>query len=224
MQDTTDRPDIEETYTAAVSASNLRLETREGSATGAAGLLIAVGWSESRVGAIFMRLHSEWDGSAKPLRPTPEAIRQLAKRADAADIGKSKLTPDQWAHQEANRWYEHEVRILLLRLKSLPQARAAVADQADKWKIYKPHSVAGAVVKYWLDQTCPACHGLRWQKNQNAPVLGNRVCQVCRGQGISQAPFGMEGRRLLNYIDDCVNRARSSIKSRLGAMHKPVAK
>lgn len=54
----TDKPGIEETYSGAIHSSNLRMEVREDSPNGAACVLIAVGWSPSRLGAALMRLHS----------------------------------------------------------------------------------------------------------------------------------------------------------------------
>lgn len=55
---TADKPGIEETYSGAVTSSNLRMEVREDSPNGAASVLIAVGWSPSRLGAALMRLHT----------------------------------------------------------------------------------------------------------------------------------------------------------------------
>jgi len=235
MQDTKDRPNVEETYTEAVSASNLRFETRDGSPIGASGLLIAAAWSPSRLGAQLMRLHSEWDGCAKPDRPTAELINQLALtvpdalKASRSGPGKvmvdgKLLTREAWASMEAHRWYEQELRMLIGRLKTLPDARRELAIQAVKWRIYDPIPTAGAVIKYWLDQTCNTCDGLKWKKTAGAPSLSNRVCHACGGTGIGQPPHGDEGRRLLNYMDDCVSRARASIQSRLGQMRKPVTK
>jgi hypothetical protein len=215
MQDTIERPNIEETYTRAMSATNLRFETREGSAIGAAGMLVAAGWSQSRVGATLIRLHSEWDGAAKPIPPSPGSIKQLAKRA-AGMAG--SLTPEQWANNEAHRWYEQEVKLLLQRLKSLPSAREAIAVQAGRWQIAESESVAASVIKYWLDQTCPACHGQKWAKGKSG--LSAHACKSCKGTGLAKLPHGEDGRKLLNHIDDCVSRARASIRSRLSNMRK----
>ena len=53
---------IEERYISATQATNLKVEADRG---GSADVLIAAAWSMSRVGAALVRLHSEWDGSAK---------------------------------------------------------------------------------------------------------------------------------------------------------------
>ena len=160
--DTTDKPNIEETYTEAVAASNLKFDERDGSPTGAAGMLVAAGWSKSRLGAQLMRLHSEWDGASKPEKPTPARIKLLAMTVPDAEINGKKVPGfvvvdgkpvgrDIWAFQEANRWYEQELRFLVGKLKSLTDARREVTLQAMKWKIADPERTAGAVIKYCLE-------------------------------------------------------------------------
>lgn len=230
------RPNVEENYTGAVASSNLRMDVREGTGTGAAGLLIAAGWSKSRLGALLMRLHSEWDGSAKPSRPTDAAIEALASTYprkqkgtrkvksyvifDGRQVAVEQTVPHMVldiasAHAEAFRWYEAELRTLVGRLKTLVDARREVTLQAMKWRIQDPEETAGAVLKYWLDQTCHACDGLKFRPVAGAPALSNRICAACGGSGISPVPCGQEGRRLVNYVDDCVQRARKSIQSSL---------
>lgn len=229
--DTTDKPNIEETYTGAVASSNLRFESREGSPTGAAGLLIAAGWSPSRLGAQLMRLHSEWDGSSKPEKPTPERIKALASTIKDVvvdgktvpgfvQVGDRKVPRDFWAFGEAHRWYEQELRTLVGKLKSLTEARRELTLQAMKWKIEDPERTAGAVIKYWLDQTCSGCDGLKWKKAPGAPALSSRMCHACDGTGISPVPHGQEGRRLVNYIDNCVSIARRDMAKRLHNLQK----
>lgn len=53
---------VDEQYLGATNASNLKVEAEK---RGPADILIAVGWSMSRVGAALLRLTSEWDGAAK---------------------------------------------------------------------------------------------------------------------------------------------------------------
>jgi hypothetical protein len=54
---------VEERYVAANQSSNLRLETGEDAPLGDAAVLIAAGWSASRIGAALMRLHTRIDRS-----------------------------------------------------------------------------------------------------------------------------------------------------------------
>lgn len=58
-----DRPTIEEAYTSANTSSNLRVEADK---RGDADLLIAAGWSGSRIGMALMRLHAEYDSTSIP--------------------------------------------------------------------------------------------------------------------------------------------------------------
>lgn len=211
------KPGIEESYTGAVSSSNLRMDEREGSPTGAAGLLIAAGWSPSRLGAALMRLHSEWDSSEKPPRPSERMIQALAatyparvKMPDGLELPALKA-----AKVNAEKWHLQELHSLVGKLKTLGEARREVALQAMKWHMPDPIPTAGAVIKYWLDQTCNACDGLKWKKAPGSPSLSNRMCTACSGTGIARVPCGQDGRKLANYMDTCVAIARRDISKRL---------
>ena len=59
----TDTPTIAERYITATQSSNLRCETRADAPIGHTGMLIAVGWSPSRIGAALMRLQTKADRS-----------------------------------------------------------------------------------------------------------------------------------------------------------------
>jgi len=54
-----DAPCVAERYSTATQSSNLRCETREDAPIGAVGVMIAAGWSASRIGALLMRLHTK---------------------------------------------------------------------------------------------------------------------------------------------------------------------
>ena len=75
---------IEERYSGAVTASNLRVEADKG---GAGDLLIAVGWSPSRLGAALMRLHTEYDGAGLSRNPSRTDVMLLvSKLKSLADV------------------------------------------------------------------------------------------------------------------------------------------
>jgi hypothetical protein len=207
-------PNVEERYTSAINTSNLRVDADCG---GAGDVLIAVGWSDSYMGAALMRLHSEWDAAAKPLRPTKEAIAALAANADARKSGKEALLE---AQSQAFTWYAREQRLLVGKLKGLPALRRELALRASRWGYQACQDKAAEVIKFWLDQTCGACHGRKWKLVPGAPALSSKMCHVCRGSGLAQTPHGKEGRRLANYLDTCVDVARRSIKNRLQSIQK----
>lgn len=56
-----DVPCVAERYSTAIQSSNLRCETREDAPLGSTGILIAAGWSPSRIGASLLRLHTKTD-------------------------------------------------------------------------------------------------------------------------------------------------------------------
>lgn len=76
------RRDVEEQYISAGNTSNMRVEADR--KTGA-DVMIAAGWSQSRVGLALLRLHSEWDGAAKQTTMTATDFMLL--------LGKLKSLP-----------------------------------------------------------------------------------------------------------------------------------
>jgi hypothetical protein len=281
LADTNERAGIEEQYQRASNASDLSVEPER---RGSADMMIAAGWSSSRVGMALLRLHSEWDASEKPPRPTKEAVKALTGTFQRALPGEElkpgskavPLTAGQ-AHHYAAAWHAHEVGMLLQKLKALPAVREQVASQAMKWgmglssdpitrsdrserrqidaahlqslraaaqaepndatlaaRIARQQELmeaaraiehaedmaratekAAAVVRYWLDQTCRSCGGLKWQLVAGAPSLSNKPCRACGGSGIAPVPHQQDGRRLANWMDSCVEDARGSVKVNL---------
>jgi hypothetical protein len=155
-----DFPTVEEKYTSAIHASNLRVEADKG---GSADVLIAVGWSPSRLGAALMRLHSEQDAA--------ESLRSFAGVHEQLDV------------------------------------------QASRWGM--PVATTSAVLTYWLAPLCKACQGRKFETVPDSPALSAKRCGCCRGEGVARIPCGDDGRKLLGYIEDCLSRARDSIKARL---------
>lgn len=86
MQNTDAPPDVTELYTSATHASNLRVEADR---NGPADLLIASGWSPSRLGSALLRLHSEYDGVEHPKRGTEIYVHEFTMM-----LGKLKSLPD----------------------------------------------------------------------------------------------------------------------------------
>ncbi len=203
------KPDVEELYTAAQNTTNLTVDPDE---RGAADFLIAAAWSPSRLGSAMLRLHSEWDAAAKPVKPTAASIDAIA-----STMGKNARGE---AYAIAMRWYEGGLINLLGKLQTLPHVRDQVAHKAEEWGYADAQTKASVIVKYWLDQTCHPCAGLKWRAVPNAPALSNRLCPSCGGTGLSMVPYGSEGKRLANYMDDCVQVARTSIKKRLHSYPK----
>jgi hypothetical protein len=279
-----DKPGIEEMYQVAGNTSNLTVEADR---RGAGDVIIAAGWSASRIGMALLRLHSEFDASEQPTKPSKESIAALIGTfqrtlpGEKPPAGKPQPLNGGQAFHFAFTWHAHEVSMLLGKLKALPAVREQLTIQALRWGMGRPvdpitrsertesrghdaawlkrlkaeleaagdepgHAVialeranaevaarrqaedeedwaramekASATIRYWLDQTCTSCHGLKWQLVPGAPALSNRPCRPCSGGGFGQAPNGQEGRKLANFMDDCVSRARSAIGRDLSNM------
>lgn len=201
-------PDIEERYLVAGNTSDLSIcQDRRA----AADLLIAAGWSPSRLGAAALRLHSEWAAAALPRRPGREQISRVARDLPLLN-GKPDLAH---ANRVALHWHQVELRRVFDRLHSLPAVRDQLAVQALQRCMTGPAALAAAVLCHWLDPVCPSCHGLKFQQVKNTPALSAKACLACRGLGRTDPPQGQDGRWLLNYLDFCVAEARGSIRKRL---------
>lgn len=219
-----ERPGIEEKYEVAQSTSDLTLRLDTDLPGGAADILIAAAWSETKLGGALLRLHSEWNASEKPARPTRETVKALTgtfqRTLPGTDAlldaqGKPRTLTSGEASWYASAWYAHEVAMVLQKLKELPGVREQVTLMALRWGWTDAGTKAAAVVRYWLDQNCQTCHGRKFRLIPGTPSLSNKVCNACGGSGVAQVPHGQEGRKLANYMDACVHRARQGIRNRL---------
>lgn len=220
----TDCMSTEERYVIATHSSNLRCETGEDTPMGDVAILIASGWSPSRIGAALLRLHSEWDGASHPCRMTQAAIDAYALSLDggkvplvfsAAGLAVHLAQRSSEASKTANTWHMHEQAIMFGRLKSLPAVREQLTIQADRYRLENPARLASAVLLHFLDDVCPECHGVQREQIKDTPSLSNVACPACHGSGKSRIPCGEAGRKLRNFIDDALDAARVSIKQRL---------
>lgn len=210
-----DRRTIEESYTSATSSSDLRCETRDGAPRSDTDLLIAAGWSQSRVGAALLRLHTEWDG-AEHLRPA--VASDFAQDAQAREPVAGRQTPAAaraQAEKLARGHNAQQARLLLSHLKTMPSVREQLTLQLLKWGSDDAEQVAGAVLRWWLAPNCHACHGRKFEMAAGAARLSNKACKPCAATGKLRIPHGEVGRRLANWMDDSVQIARNSIGKRL---------
>lgn len=214
------RPGIEEQYQTAGNTSDLTVEADR---RGAGDIMIAAGWSQSRVGMALLRLHSEWHALAKPRRADRQALESVTARikgddeqarATAARKGEKyqppKASPAMRAQEEADRWFASELRLLANGLKSRP----VVWEQVGQWIAVKgiAPQIAAEALLHWLSPNCPHCvNGLR--KVPDQPALSARQCHKCHGTGHTPHPHGSA--KLLSWMDDCVQKARQSLKRRL---------
>lgn len=93
MFDISDKPGVEETYQVAGNTSDLTVEADR---RGAGDVMIAAGWSDSRVGMALLRLHSEWDGAVKRRgrnTMTDSDLRLLASRMKSRGAVWAQILP-----------------------------------------------------------------------------------------------------------------------------------
>jgi hypothetical protein len=220
-----ERAGIEERYTSATNTSDLTVDTRHRRPVDD---IIAAGWSRSRIGAALLRLHSEWDGSEKPQKATPEALQALAEsfprekgglvayrmRADAGREVTKLLKPLEAAQRQAQVWHLHELGLLFQKLKTLPEVRQQLVQWCGRVGMSGgPHKVA-EVISWWLDPTCHVCDGQKWELIPGTRSHSNRTCRACHGSGEAYLPHGQDGRKMLRFINDCLQAARASMRGR----------
>lgn len=210
-----ERRTIDESYASAMASSNLRCDTREDAPRSDTDLLTAAGWSPSRVGSALLRLHTEWDG-AEHLRPATS--HDFAKTARARQPEAAHQTTAQvntLAVKLAAKHNEQQAKLLMSRLKTMPSVREQLTLQLLKWKVEDAEQVANAILRWWLAPNCRACHGRKFEVIPDTGRLSSKQCKPCSATGKQRIPHGEVGRKLANFMDDCVQRARQSIKKRL---------
>lgn len=221
-----DKPQIGEVYATASGSSNLRVGNDSTIRT-PGDIVAAAGMNKHRTGLALMRLRTEWDKSAKPKAPTPAQIEALAKtlkvepstsphaglvREEVEDVVRYRL-PLAVAQEQAAAWYEHEQRLLLQSLKTLPLIR----DGLTHWlRAEDAQHVVPQVLLWWLDPKCPACGGVGLKVVEGTGRTSGKACRECKGRslvaGERRVPHGGVGRRLVGYINECVGHAARELK------------
>lgn len=226
------KPCAEELYELATNASNLR---QEADRRGAADVLRDMAMSTDRLGAALRRLRSQWERVEKPMRPRTRSAKEWAeilprvqqgvrkvRNASGKEVEEPIMVLDMASAELANQEerdrhdaaYTRELARLASQLPELPAVRDAVTIQAVKWGIEHAAEKASAVVRYWLDQNCPACDGTKWETVAGTNRQSTKVCKCCRGSGVAPVPHGQEGRKLANHMDQCLHRHRQTLKAR----------
>ena len=207
-----DRKTIDESYATAISSSDLRCETREDAPRSDSDVLIASGWSRSRIGGALLRLHTEFDRAEKPRLMGAQDFQRQAEGDCPRGCQKSIKARAQEIADTHNR---QQAKLLAGKLKTLPEARQQLVIQLTAWKVERPDDMASAVLGWWLHKTCSSCHGRKFDVIAGTARLSNKVCKVCHGTGEARVPHGEAGRRLVNFMDICVDQARHSIRNHL---------
>lgn len=238
MLENTERPGIEESYQGAIGTSDLTVGggmVPKDRATGSGDVIAAGGmagafvegdpakvYAARRVGMALIRLRGEWESAAKPRRMGRQQLEAVVAHIRAQDAkdkesAKARRVPyaspgpaQARAQAEADKWYANELRLLAIGLKSRPTVWLEISHWMRDKKV-EPATIAAAL-HYWLDSTCPKCDGHGLKRVPGQPALSARQCLECDG-GQRRRPEGVGA--ALNYLDDCVQKARTAIKKRL---------
>ncbi|MBF6631840.1 MAG: hypothetical protein ITG01_11925 [Comamonas sp.] len=211
-------PTTQERYTQAIQSSSLRVEA---DVRGDADYLIAAGWCKSRFGAVLIRLQAEWDASERlvPQRPTKRDIMKAAlvniETRKEKKEGKErlkhvrKITSESMeeARERLMGAYTSERKRALAPLKSLPAAGLHLSlKMALDGEMLE--DLPAQVLLYWLSPNCRVCHGTGVQ------AATEKGCGKCRERpGFEPIPGGLLGKMALDYIEDCVARARADMRT-----------
>ena len=109
---------------------------------------------------------------------------------------------------------ETDAMLLMGQLRTMPHVCEQLAGQLHKWGHARPMDVALSVVAWWLHRVCGKCHGRGYDVVPGTARLSDKRCRSCDGAGEARVPHGEHGKRAANYMDECIERARSSMRSR----------
>jgi len=237
-------PTIEERYSSATNASNLKVE-RDHLRRNVADILIAAGWSRHGFGTSLMRLQSEWDGSAKPRPLSAAAIRVLAgtfekergpdgkvqvealgpeaaaKRREGRPGGYERVTPPEAARRQAHEWHMHDLGLLFQKLKTLPEVRDMLMSWGSCQGIESAGVKAASVIAWWLNHTCPMCNGGGYELVLGTNRQSNRLCTHCKGSKRVKLPYGMDGSAMVGEIERSLHQATCSMGAATSNRSRP---
>jgi hypothetical protein len=217
---------VEEMYSTAVGASNLRVELDR---RNVADMVIAAGMNPHRLGLALRRLATEWDSTAKPPPMSDRILESLAakyKRIKGTGLvlvttvdrrgvtTEEQLIPLVAAKREADAWHAHELGLLFQRLKTLPEVRTALMSEAQGWQIEGSAHVVGAVLQWWLQPRCPVCFGVKKRVVQGTGRTSSKNCWKCKGTGEAAVPHGLLGRKMLGYINKCQRASAGNLRDK----------
>ena len=104
------------------------------------------------------------------------------------------------------------------KLRTLPEVRVQIAMRFAEWNVDDANEAALRILAWWLHKVCGKCHGRGYDVVPGTARLSAKACRSCVGSGEARIPCGEPGKRMANLLDDSVNAARHSIRSRLGRM------
>lgn len=216
---------IEEAYSSAVSTSNLKVGGEDH--VGDCDKIIAAGWSKHLLGNALTRLRGEYDAAARPRMAIAAqfwyaAKHDLENEMKGSGQGPTSKQINQLAHERAHAFNLHETGMFLQRLKSLHEVRVRLSTMAVMRGVEAADDKVIRVVRWWLDDICPACGGTENKVVPGSNRHGSEKCDVCDGTGKKKKPCGKDGLTILSIIEDARQSHVAYLRKKLPGMRKVV--
>lgn len=246
----TERIELQERYTRAIDSTHLELTEERG----ALDYVVAAGWVRDGLGTMLFRLMTEFDSVRGEHRQAWDNLREAdanAKReliAGTADcVAADAVAPSR--REEVMRAAQSRIdaaraavasaeaaaltakALILVRLKTLPEARRALAvfalGLATRTRFMRPNNevlvIAGKAMSAWLDPLCNVCQGRSFSGGYTSPVM---LCGACNATGRRKAHLGSDydshefGKALLVQMDRKTERV-SRVMTKYLRKHGP---
>lgn len=202
LNDTNDRPSLDEQYIIATNSSDLTLNPVR---TCAATHLIAAGLTGNRMGEALAHLWSEWAAADKPRKATEVDIEfRAVLLLSVLGVG-HKGRPDlKRARAEALVVHHLALRQRAHRLRGWPAAMVLLHEWAQAHNV--DADLLSPALYHWLNPTCPVCDGHGVRKQPDAPTLSTKKCNHCAGTGKWPRPLGAH--QVHDWLQRCVGTAK----------------
>lgn len=208
-------PTLAERYAGSLSSSNLR--SRDSHRNEPIDLIAAMGWCGNGLGAMLLRLRTEYDA-------VHSEHRKAAKQFSAATVIADRMKADAREHSsprlaDAARVIaviaEQEAvkarMFVMLQLKTLAETRLVLGEmaiiEATRQRFMRADTVAaiiaGRCLDVWLDPTCPPCEGRGFVGGGRGEHSGPLIpCRPCKGTGNREVSVGRddEERRFASHL------------------------
>lgn len=202
-----DRPTIAESYSSATGSIDLAPLVEQRCDVD---YLIACGWIHDGLGAILVRVASEWDCVSAELRLARARVQNLEREAqriermaDRSPDAQRTLSEGQAIMRQAVTEATTAQLLAMGRMKSLRAAEEAVADfalaMAECTRFHAPERMVRSLAEHalatWLDCLCHSCSGRGFHGGFGSPLI---LCKICHGTGRPRNSTGSP--RLVEFV------------------------
>lgn len=154
--------------------------------------------------------------------PNPHAGKVRIEYADRVEY----QLPLKVARRERWRWYEHEVKLALMTMRTLPILRTALMHHGKAQELDWSEDLVADVLLWWLDPKCRECGGNREEVVAGTGRTNGRVCFACKGTGKArqgEPPSGRRGMKVAAHLNACLQAARHELSEGSRRLRRSVA-